>query len=251
MTNLRFQASTNYATEPTPVLLLEDHDSKELTKFFFDPAIRDRVLRGGDDDKASGANRLQVLTNPDVSLYNLWKVEASHAPNFVPPQVGDPILRVTTHGIHFPGLQIRTRATVGCKKVLMDKSPQLQITLITDELQATGPDPLVWVFRSLTGANQKNKKSAADRRTHSTNTLAMEATPDGRAIFSSVAHLAIDVSFPSFLLKILPVSKTMAEQQGSEAIRKVVERDIGPSLEAVRQLYIDSCHSSKETNAEE
>lgn len=54
-----------------------------------------------------------------------------------------------------------------------------------------------------------------------------------------MACLVIDVSFPSLLLNILPVSKQLAERQGSAAIARVVERDIGPSLEALRQRYME------------
>jgi hypothetical protein len=243
MTNLRFQASTNYATQPTK---LHD-DSSSLESFFFCDGIRDMILAGGSENDGNSKNEIELLSTPDVALYHLWQVEASNAPSFESPMVGDSILRVTTHGIHFPGLTIRTRATVGCKKVLVSNdeddtatpTPQLQITLITDELQAQGPDTLVWVFKQLTGGNNK-RSSSSDRRTHSTNTISAETTPEGGVIFRSVARLMIDVSFPSLLLSILPVSKQMAERQGSDAIRKVVERDIGPSLEAVRKLYMNN-----------
>jgi hypothetical protein len=39
------------------------------------------------------------------------------------------------------------------------------------------------------------------------------------------------------LLRLLPVSKQMAESQGSEAINRVVSRDIGPSLEALKKKF--------------
>jgi hypothetical protein len=41
--------------------------------------------------------------------------------------MGDPILRVTTTGINFPGQAIRTIATVGYEKVF-GADPELQIT---------------------------------------------------------------------------------------------------------------------------
>jgi len=235
MTNLRFQAATNYATQPTK---LHDDDDSSLNDFFFCNDIRDMILAGGSDKDSNNKNSLQVLNKPDVTLYNLWKVEASNA-GFETPLVGDAILCVTTNGIHFPGLTIRTRATVGCKKVLVDTTPQLQITLITDELQAQGPDSLVWVFRQLTGG-KKQRSSSSERRTHSTNTISAEKQSDGNVLFRSVATLTIDVNFPSLLMSVLPVSKEMAQRQGSDSIRKVVERDIGPALEAVSKLYMNT-----------
>lgn len=244
MTNLRFQASTNYATRP---IKLHD-DSSSLEQFFFCDSIRDMILAGGSDKDINSKNDVELLSSPDAALYDLWQVEARKVPSFETPLTTDAILCVTTHGIHFPGLTIRTRATVGCKKVLVrndtddtsTSTPQLQITLIKDELQAQGPQTLVWVFDQLTGGHNNNERpSSSDRRTHSTNTICAETDQQGGVVFRSVARLLIDVSFPSLLLNILPVSKQMAEQQGSDAIRKVVERDIGPSLEAVRQLYMN------------
>ena len=49
------------------------------------------------------------------------------------------------------------------------------------------------------------------------------------------------MSFPSILLKIFPVSKEMAESQGTEAINRVVSRDIGPSLEALKKKFELEC----------
>lgn len=179
--------------------------------------------------------------------------------------MGDAILRVTTSGIHFPGLTLKTVATVGCKKVLDDSTntASLQITLIRDELHAEGPPPLLWVFQQLTGTGKQNKSGvfpptpfsllrgntnqdvSQERRTHSTNIITAECTTDkdsaASIVFCSVAQLSISVSFPSILLRILPVSKQMAESQGSEAINRVVSRDIGPSLEALKKQFELEC----------
>jgi hypothetical protein len=235
MTKLRFQASTSYATRPAKYI-------PGLTEFFFRDELRDMLLAG------LSHNRVQVVRTPDIELYRLWEAEA--AKNSVArPSMGDPILRVTTTGINFPGLAIRTIATVGCKKVF-STDPELQITLICDELEVQGPEPLVWVFNQLTGGGNKDmvpqlklfpffetpKARSSERSTHSSNSIIAEKTENG-VVFRSVVRLAIDMSFPTLLLNVLPVSKKMAEQQGSEAILEVVERDIGPSLEALRKLY--------------
>lgn len=242
---------------------------KKLSDFVFQDAHRDMVLAGADSQ-----NEVEVVYQPDVELYRLWQVETSREANLSTPAVGDAILRVTTTGIHFPGLALKTVATIGCKQVLDDSTtnnnPSLQITLIQDELQAEGPEPLVWVFHQLTGTggSKQNKgglfppspfsllrgnnngggdtqgttdQRQQQRRTHSTNIISAECTTtddeSSSIVFRSVAKLSINVSFPSFLLRILPVSKQMAESQGSEAIQRVVSRDIGPSLEALKQKF--------------
>ena len=106
MTNLRFQACTNYATQPAK------YDKACLTDFFFREENRDMLLAG------SSRNRVEYLQAPDLALYHLWGVEAGK--NHARPSVGDPILRVTTTAIQFPGLTLQTVATVGCKKVMKD-----------------------------------------------------------------------------------------------------------------------------------
>lgn len=229
MTNLRFQASTNYATQPAA----------------YHPCVADVLFEHRNKILAGTKNRVELLPAPDVRQYYLqWKVEAEKN-GVVVPTVGDAILRVTTTAIQFPGLTLQTVATVGCKEVVdsenKNAAPSLQITLIDDELQASGPEPLVWVFYKLTGANNKNNrrsKSTSERTTHSTNIITAEKTDDNMVVFRSVARLVIDVSFPSLLLTLLPTSHRQAETQGSKAIQSVVERDIGPTLEALRTKYI-------------
>jgi hypothetical protein len=236
MTNLRFQASANYATHH-PVTYRPG-----LAEFFFREENRNMLLAG------SSHNRVQTLRTPNVELYRLWEVEA--AKNRVArPSMSDDILLVTTSGISFLGLDINTIATIGCKKVL-GANPELQITLICDELEVQGPGPLVWVFNQLTGSGNKDmipqpnlfpffekpRARGSERSTHSSNSITADNTENG-VVFRSVVQLTIDVSFPTLLLNALPVSKQMAEQQGSKAVLQVIERDIGPSLEALCKLY--------------
>ena len=139
--------------------------------------------------------------------------------------------------------------------------PELQLTLITDKLRAEGPDPLVYVFYQLAGGrdknnqdgppdpfslffgskkrdNQQSKPTEHRRMTHSINRITAELTDEG-VVFKSNAKLIIDVNFPSVLMRLLPVSKGMAERQGSASIAKVVERDIGPALDKLRSLYLE------------
>ena len=237
LTELQFQASTDYATEPLKNI---EQTSKSLQAFFFDERIRNKILAGSD-------NHVEKLASPSRSLFRNWQEETTRN-GFVPPSTKDPILKVTSTGISFPGLALRLVATVGCKKVVRNDTCGLQITLLCNELKAEGPKPLVWVFNELTGAEKKpdQRKPHAnlfpgrpDSRftTHSTNTVTAELNAKDGVVFRSAAKLVIDVSFPSIFLNILPVSKETAERQGSEAILKVVSRDIGPCLDELRREY--------------
>lgn len=270
-TSLEFHASTTYDTEP---LLSKSASSKileqKLSEFMFEDSHRDLILAGADSQ-----NQVEVVEDPHDDLFEVWQEETERQSHLEAPVLEeDAILQVTTDGIHFPGLQLKTTATVGCKKVMSNGTNSLQITLLEDELDATGSDALVWVFHHLTGTGHKHNDTGHhfhlphlhlphlrghkddddkeqeeehhddtehphhhhERRTHSTNIISAKYVDDS-IVFSSTADLTISVSFPSFLLKILPVSAEMAETQGSEAIHKVVTRDIGPSLEMLKKQF--------------
>lgn len=230
MTNLRFVATTDYSTKPAPKSI------KNLDEFFFRDENCNKLLAGGAD------NRVEVYRHPEKELYRAWKAEALKS-GVAKPVVGDSVLRVTTTGIQFPGLTLKTMATVGCKQVISPNGPELQITLIRDVLQPQGPTSLVWIFNQLTGSggDRPGKSSSGperESRTHSTNRIIADSTND-EVVFSSAVRLVVNVSFPSILLTILPVNKRMVEKQVSNAINKVVERDIGPSMEALHSRYLD------------
>lgn len=69
------------------------------------------------------------------------------------------------------------------------------------------------------------------------NKVTAKTTSDG-VVFSSNTQITIEVAFPTALLRMLPVDKRMAERQGSESISRVVQRDIGPSLNRLRKIYL-------------
>ena len=224
MTTLRFEASAHFSTAPAPASVV-------LPEFFFRDEHRNMLLAGT-------SHNLLEHVQPTTALVKQWEVEALKY-GVEKPVKGDAIVRVTTTGIHFPGLLLKTVAHVGCKKCLVLGDPEYQFTLIRDELHAEGPEPLVWLFNRLTGAadEKRNPSGTERRRTHSMNKVTAKTTSGG-VVFSSNTQITIEVAFPTVLLRMLPVDKRMAERQGSESISWVIERDIGPSLNRLRKIYL-------------
>jgi hypothetical protein len=224
MTTLRFEASAHFSTAPAPA-------SDGLANFFFRDEHRNMLLAG------SGPNLVEHV-KPTTTLMKQWEVEANKY-RAAKPNQGDAIVRVTTTGIHFPGLVLKTMAYVGCKKSLVVGDPEYQFTLIRDELHVEGAAPLVWIFNQLTGVadEQSNPSGAGRRRTHSMNKITAKTTSHG-VVFSSNTRITIEFAFPTILMRIMPVDKRMAERQGSESISRVIERDVGPSLNRLRKIYI-------------
>jgi hypothetical protein len=63
---------------------------------------------------------------------------------------------------------------------------------------------------------------------------------DGKTVkFKTEAFLEVQVSFPAFLLKLLPSSKEKVETQGSEAVKKALKRDISVAVDKFRAAWVD------------
>ena len=187
------------------------------------------------------------------------------------PEKGDVVYQVTTGGMNFAGLRVVSNAWIGVKLVVQngdDSSrgglgivfPEYQLVYIKDEQTVEGPKVLVWIFHKLTGKrtntasssssssssnssdNEGNGKRNDDKSTNqqsvsSFSRFYVQTTQDKEIIFTIESMLDIAVKFPSFLLKILPVSKEKAEEQGSASVMKTLLKDTAASLERVVEFY--------------
>uniref|UniRef100_A0A7S4JNA5 Uncharacterized protein n=1 Tax=Odontella aurita TaxID=265563 RepID=A0A7S4JNA5_9STRA len=242
MTGLVFRGSTAYTTEEVP---RRSSSGKSVEDFFAVDENRNILLTGSgnviEPMGADGATR---------DLMDRWTREAERLGS-APPGDGDAAVRVTTTGIQFPGLKVLSVATIGPRLVSSGEGageggespdPEYEFTLVSDEIQVEGPRPLRWIFRRLTeGGRTKDGKLKADEQTTHSLTRVRIKPADGEAngvVFTATAYLEIDVKFPSVLLKILPTSKEKTEEQGSASIQKVVEKDLGPSMEKFRDAYL-------------
>jgi hypothetical protein len=60
---------------------------------------------------------------------------------------------------------------------------------------------------------------------------------ESSVVFAIDSSLDIAVKFPSLLLKILPVSKEKAEEQGSASVAKTLMNDTGAALQRISDSY--------------
>ena len=246
-TTLSFVGNLTYETEEVTPASLPD-GSKSISGFFALPTARNLLMGSGT------GNTVEPFLEVTPNLMTRWRDEAERSGGSVPCD-GDEILRVTTKGIQFPGLKLLTVTTMGCKLLPPDPDgsgegpiagPGYEFVLIQDEIQPIGSGPLVWAFNRLTGAGKKKKDGSEenDQTTHSLARTIVRPSKGGEegrtegAVFVTNARLEVDVSFPSILLKILPVSKEKAEEQGSNSLLKALEKDVGPSVEDFRKEYL-------------
>eukprot|EP00568_Trieres_chinensis_P000723 CAMPEP_0183299174 /NCGR_PEP_ID=MMETSP0160_2-20130417/5973_1 /TAXON_ID=2839 ORGANISM="Odontella Sinensis, Strain Grunow 1884" /NCGR_SAMPLE_ID=MMETSP0160_2 /ASSEMBLY_ACC=CAM_ASM_000250 /LENGTH=322 /DNA_ID=CAMNT_0025461367 /DNA_START=25 /DNA_END=993 /DNA_ORIENTATION=- len=232
-TTLRFVGSTSYDSEGVP----RGSGSKSMADFFAAEGSADILLTGT-------GNVVEPFGDATPDMIARWASEAERM-GAAAPEEGDLIRRVQTPGVQFPGLKVVTDSYIGTKLIMPTDAesgdPEYEFTLIKDEPKALGPKPLVWVFNRLTGAGGKAEGDDKEQTVHSLSRLRVKSDEGGNngATLTMNSFLEIDVTFPTILLKILPVSKEKAEEQGSKSIQNVVEKDIGPSVERFREAYMD------------
>jgi len=229
---LQFRASKTFVSDPLP--LSPPESEREL----------EHLLLGDDTiiDILHGAGNEVLCAPQDITLSNVdaWKRECEFFGAKAPSLAnGDKVFLVTT-GIDFPGLRILSRSFIGVKGLTPTRDPPfpypgLEIVLIKDEQEVEGTPPLRWIFNKLTGSSGGDK---GEQSVRSFNRVTIEPSSDGKKMtFQSKVSLEIGVQFPAIFLKLLPVSKEKAEEQGSASISKELDKDIVPALKRLRSSW--------------
>jgi hypothetical protein len=174
--------------------------------------------------------------------------------------------------MNFPGLALTSNAYIGSRLLqsldddhgsgesavtTLTGYPVYEFVLIRDEQTAKGFPPAVWLFNKLTGSASSSKKKAkkdvlnesgGKRRKTSPRTLSHVSVvssnnggtdDDDELRFQFKVNFEINLSFPKVLLKILPMSKTKAEQEGSLAIQKTLNKDLTKVMVVLRDQYVE------------
>jgi hypothetical protein len=161
----------------------------------------------------AGGRNVELLVNNEHEKHDIIQIKAN---------------------LQMPGLKLCSKSTIGVKLVLPDfpNYPEYQFTLLDSELEPSGPRPLVWLFNKLT--RYRDKTSSFTR-------VSVENTKDEKMVFSTDARLEAQIRIPSGILKILPgnVDLSKFESQGSDAMQKLLEKDLGPALQSFRDSYYE------------
>ncbi|GFH51172.1 hypothetical protein CTEN210_07648 [Chaetoceros tenuissimus] len=233
-TTLHFKGNKVFKTDPIPLKA----DSIETLFVSNLNGIRKLLLSG------SGNNKAEILSGEESNkLMNEWKKQTLKVGASTPDAENHPeldvICRVNTSGINFVGLEVKSDALIGTKLVLNENSsPEIQLVFIKDSQYAEGPKILVWIFNKLTGKDDKKAKTEKEQMVTSFSKFYATSSNEGEEI-SLVIETSLDIAvqFPKFLLKILPVSKEKAEEQGSNSILKTLDKDTGASLKRIEEYF--------------
>lgn len=187
---------------------------------------------------SGGNNKPCIATSPSPELLQIWREKAA-LNGGAEPNENDVLLQVNTGGMKMPGITISSVAVIGCKLLSNANAfPVFEFVLVDDEQQVEGSKPIVWIFNQLTAASKKGDKAKKKDGPLSITRVSAKLSSDQKAIvFFSEGYIKISVKFPAVLLKILPVSREKAEEQGSTAIQRVIEKDGQAGLFAFRDSF--------------
>eukprot|EP00554_Chaetoceros_debilis_P002907 CAMPEP_0194096520 /NCGR_PEP_ID=MMETSP0149-20130528/57383_1 /TAXON_ID=122233 /ORGANISM="Chaetoceros debilis, Strain MM31A-1" /LENGTH=392 /DNA_ID=CAMNT_0038782495 /DNA_START=79 /DNA_END=1257 /DNA_ORIENTATION=+ len=130
----------------------------------------------------------------------------------------------------------------------LSSSPEYQLVFIRDKRVAEVPRLLVWAYNKLTGGSS-GKDEAESAITSMTRFYPVVDTEKKEVVFTSKSFLDIAVKFPSLLLKILPVSKEKAEEEGSASIMKTLVKDTEPTIPVLMECYREYLSKNENENA--
>ena len=200
-------------------LLFPDNNAKCLERTLSDDLYtkwcNEAVISGasGPEVKAVNQNDDSVfeLLNTDIEKVEMMKITAL---------------------LNMPSLQIRSESIIGTKLLLGGNGrctknfPELQFTLLDSQLHLEGSKAAKFIF------NQIIKFLDS---TSSFTRVTLESTSEG-AVFTTAARLGINIRIPS--LKFLPSANVgKFEQQGSQSIQNLLEKDLEPALISFRDAY--------------
>lgn len=230
---LELRGEVSIASNPLP----KTSDVK-LVEFFRASASRNLLLNGGGERPCN-----EVEITPE--LLDDWRNRCVSL-GACEPDEQDSVLEVVSRGIQFPGFRVKSVATVGVKYVQNNvddedslPTPRHEFVLLKNDQTASGLPPAVWIYKKLTGADSNKDNS----NFKSLSTVSYEQKGDV-VVFRTDAFLCIGITFPKFLLRILPSDKHIIEEKAGKSIQKTLDKDVSQSMQAYENAYLSNLDSS-------
>jgi hypothetical protein len=236
-TTLTLRGEISVASADLPKTSIDD-----VVEFFKTEANRNLLVTGGGERPCN-----EIKVTP-LQL-NDWKSRCS-ALGACQPDDNDSILSIVSSGIQFPGLKVESNALIGVKFVESQeelqkfdeseekrRNPRYEFVLLSNEQIVSGLAPAVWIFKKLTGADKNGEDE--NSKFDSLSTVTYEEKENGTIMFRTDALLSIGVTFPKFLLKILPGDKKSIEEKGGKSVIKTLDKDVSQSMKAFEKAYLE------------
>mmetsp|Transcript_15351 Transcript_15351/g.22501 ORF Transcript_15351/g.22501 Transcript_15351/m.22501 type:complete len:373 (+) Transcript_15351:22-1140(+) len=251
---MTFLGEKRVVTSPVPM----PYDATVLDEFFSEDKYRNLLFPKNDatifrgsipqnlidtwrkEAELGGATGPVVLTNKDGTI-ELSNSSAEH----------QKIIKITTL-LQMPSLQIRSESTIGVKLLLSDRKgngsksneifPEFQFTLLKSDLIPEGSTAAKWIFNQLIqyrdSTSSFTRVTAEILRGTDDNHGGGDITRTKNIVFTTDARLETKIHIPAAVLKYLPaVNVSKYEQQGSESIQRLLEKDLEPALVGFRNAF--------------
>ena len=235
-TTLTLQGVTTASSNPVPKV-----SDDELSEFFRTLSYRNLLITGGGERPCS-----EIEVTPDI--LDDWKRKCRIL-GAIEPNENDSILSIVSPGIQFPGLKVESVGMVGIKFIDEHQPPRYEFVLLSNDQKASGVAPAVWIFNKLTGNNDKNDGKDNNSKLKSLSTVTYQEVVlkegeednggNNNIVFQTKSYLSIGITFPKFLLKILPGDKETIEKRGGKSIVKTLDKDLVQSMEAFEKAYLN------------
>ena len=219
---LTFHGDVSISSDPLP----EGTSREDAIAFLRKSETKNLLLSAG------GTRPVAEIPMSD-ELENLWKECCKDYGSEYLPETGDCILSCDSIS-QFPGVKLVTTVFSGVKAAKSENdSPQYTFLLVGEKQSVSGA--LAGIFNRLTGNDKKGDSLTPSGLAKST--VSVVESSGNKLAFNFEASIEIIVEFPSFLLKILPVSKEKAEAQGSASISKTISEDARKAVAGVYESY--------------
>ncbi len=209
-------------------LLFPDNDAKILGRTITNDMFTtwcNEAKAGGASGPAVKANINAMTRRKTLELYDTENEKVE-------------VMKITA-SLNMPSLEVRSESTIGVKLILDDQSnfPELQFTLLDSQLILEGSKAAKWIFNQL----MKYRDS-----TSSFTRVTVKKSGEKDIVFTTDARLGINIRIPSAVLKLLPstVNVEKFEEQGSQSVQKLLERDLEPALISFRDQF-EACVNEK------
>jgi hypothetical protein len=241
-TLVKFVASRLHTTPPLPL----PSPPATLDDFFSQKENCDLLF--------SAEATLTDVDNPSPELWDMLKDSTLYYRDALPDSTttaSTPIrfMELANAPMHFIGVTLHSTATVGiqylkgsdfAKQSSHFGFPEFRFYLLSTNLEARGPPPLVWLFYKLIGKKQGEdgiSTASASRFQTSGLTRVWAEASQKRVIFHNTARLESRLRIPSVLLSLMPFSVQHLEEKGSESLQTAIDKDMEPAAERFQEAY--------------
>lgn len=242
---VKFVASRTHSTPPlplppTPATLDDFFSNKNNCNLLF-----------------SAKATLSDVDNPSSELYEMLKDSYSYFHDSFDTSMTKPdstsipvrFIELANAPMRFIGVTLHSTATVGIQYLqesdFHDKAhfgPEYHFYLLSTNLEARGPPPLVWLFYKLIGKKQGQEgistaKASRFQTSGFTRVWAEALSREKKLVFHNTARLESRLRIPSVLLSLMPFSVEHLEEKGSAALQDAIDKDMEPAAERFQEAY--------------